>query len=209
MFTGIITNIASVKELSYSADQDLLIILETSNQNIERTLELGCSISCNGACLTLIKKALIKKIVNSELKILSLHFQASPETLAKTNIKNWKINDKINLEFALRMGDELGGHLVSGHVDDVTKIKDISAVNNDSWRFLIALTSDLAKFVAPKGSIVLNGVSLTVNEVFQDCFSVNIIKHTFENTNFSSAKIGDQINLEVDLIARYVKQMMS
>lgn len=197
MFTGIITHLATVKSLTSLSNQDLLITLELLNQNADRNFDIGCSISCNGVCLTLTEK-------KTEL----LSFQASPETLQKTNIKNWKINDKINLEFALRMGDELGGHLVAGHIDNVAMVKEIKAINQDSWQFLIALPQDLKKFVAPKGSVVLNGVSLTVNEVFDDSFGVNIIKHTFDHTNFSHLKIGDLLNLEVDLIARYLANLV-
>lgn len=197
MFTGIITHLATVKSLTSLSNQDLLITLELLNQNADRNFDIGCSIACNGVCLTLTEK-------KTEL----LSFQASPETLQKTNIKNWKINDKINLEFALRMGDELGGHLVAGHIDNVAMVKEIKAINQDSWQFLIALPQDLKKFVAPKGSVVLNGVSLTVNEVFDDSFGVNIIKHTFDHTNFSHLKIGDLLNLEVDLIARYLANLV-
>ncbi len=197
MFTGIITNIGAVQRLSYSSNQDLLITIELKDQ-INRNLETGCSIACNGACLTLIKK-----------ETSTLFFQASPETLRKTNIKDWQVGDKINLEFALKIGDELGGHLVSGHIDDVVKILKIKSVNNDSWKFSIELPKDLKKFIAPKGSVVLNGVSLTVNEVADNNFSVNIIKHTFDHTNFSNLKAGDHLNLEVDLIARYLDKLVT
>jgi riboflavin synthase len=203
MFTGIITNIGVVKNLSYLANQDLLIALELPHQ-IDRSLEIGCSIACNGVCLTL-----VKKIASNNSLIVGLEFQASSETLSKTNINHCKIGNKINLEFALRMGDELGGHLVAGHVDDVAKILEIQPINNDSWRFTIDLPQNLRKFIATKGSVVLNGVSLTVNEVFADTFSVNIIKHTFDNTNFSNLKIGDYLNLEVDLIARYLEKLIT
>ncbi len=204
MFTGIITNIGNVINLSHSSNQasnqasnqDLLIALEPSSQTIKRNLEIGCSVACDGICLTLVKK---------ETNIL--FFQASPETLNKTNIKNWQIGDKINLEFALRMGDELGGHLVAGHIDDMVAVQEIKAINNDSWQFSIELPRDLSKFITPKGSVVLNGVSLTVNEVFDNAFNVNIIRHTFDHTNFSNLKISDYLNLEVDLIARYLEKL--
>jgi len=202
MFTGIINHIGNVQNLSHYSNQDLLVTLELSEQ-INRNLEIGCSIACNGVCLTLVK------VVSGQFSVVSLEFQASPETLSKTNIKNWKIGDKINLEFALRMGDELGGHLVSGHIDDVVQVKKINLVNNDSWQFFIELSQNLKKFIAPKGSVVLNGVSLTVNEVLDDSFSVNIIKHTFDNTNFANLKAGDYLNLEVDLIARYLERLVN
>lgn len=197
MFTGIITHIGSVKKLSHLANQDLLIEIELNFPN-DRSFEIGCSIACNGICLTLVNK-------NST----TIFFQASPETLAKTNLKHWKINDKINIEFALRIGDELGGHLVSGHVDAKVKIKDIRQINSDSHKFTFEIPKDLKKFIAPKGSIVLNGVSLTINEVLENSFNINIIKHTFDHTNFSNLKIGDEVNLEVDLIARYLNQLMN
>ncbi|MES2676941.1 MAG: riboflavin synthase [Pseudomonadota bacterium] len=201
MFTGIITHIGIVQNLIYSSNQDLLITLNLPNQT-NRNLEIGCSIACNGVCLTL-----VKQVVSRESLVVSLEFQASLETLSKTNIKHWQIGDKINLEFALRMGDELGGHLVAGHIDDVVLIKKIKPINNDSWQFIIELPQNLKKFIAPKGSVVLNGVSLTVNEVSADSFSVNIIKHTFDHTNFSELKVDDFINLEVDLIARYLEKL--
>lgn len=196
MFTGIITNIGTVQNLVYSSNQDLLITINLSDQT-NRNLETGCSIACNGVCLTLVRQ-----------ELSNLFFQASAKTLSKTNIKNWQIGDKINIEFALRMGDELGGHLVAGHIDDVVRVRKINPVNNDSWHFIIELPQNLKKFIAPKGSVVLNGVSLTVNEVFADEFSVNIIKHTFDHTNFSNLKIGDYLNLEVDLIARYLEKLI-
>jgi riboflavin synthase len=195
MFTGIITHKAKVLGLSYLENQDLSITLEI-DKAINRNLEIGCSVACNGVCLTLIRQVM-----------KHLEFQASAETLSKTNIKNWQIGDLINIEFALRMGDELGGHLVSGHIDDVVLVKNIQKQNQDSTKFLIELPNQFKKFIAPKGSIVLNGVSLTINQVLDDCFSVNIIHHTFESTNFSNLKIGDKINLEIDMIARYLDKL--
>lgn len=195
MFTGIITHIAILQNLTKLKNQDLEIALELPKTN--RKLEIGCSIACNGVCLTLTKKT-----------AKTIFFQASKETLNKTNIKNWKIGDKINLEFALRMGDELGGHLVLGHVDKAIKVKQIKAANKDSKCFTFELPKDFKKFITPKGSVVLNGTSLTINEVLKNSFNVNIIKHTFAHTNFSELKIGDEVNLEIDLIARYLNQLV-
>ncbi len=197
MFTGIITNIGSITDLSYSSNQDLLIIIKSNKNPSNRNFELGCSIACNGICLTLVRQ-----------EFDYFYFQASSETLSKTNIKNWQIGDKVNLEFSLRMGDELGGHLVSGHIDSVAKVLEINQINADSRQFSIATPLALKKFITQKGSVVLNGVSLTVNEVFADKFMVNIIKHTFEHTNFVDLKIGDYLNLEVDLIARYLEKLI-
>ena len=201
MFTGIITHIANVKNISSLIDQDLLIGLELENRPIDRDIKIGCSISCNGICLTLVEKL-------SYHSRLLLNFQVSLETLNKTNIKNWKIGNKINLEFSLRIGDELGGNMVIGHIDDTSLVQKIKAINNDSWQFIIKTPKNLKKFIAPKGSIVLNGVSLTVNEVTDNIFSINIIKHTFNNTNFNKLKVGDYLNLEVDLIARHLDKLL-
>ena len=123
MFTGIVTNLANIENLTKNQDQDLLIRLSLLSKEItDRNLEIGCSVSCNGVCLTLIKK-------EEQGDLLFLDFQASKESILKTNIKYWQINDKINIEFALRAGDELGGHLVSGHIDDIVKIKSIEKID--------------------------------------------------------------------------------
>lgn len=213
MFTGIITHIGIVKNLAVAENKDLLITLELEGLAADRDFKIGSSIACNGVCLTLVShhSSLCHPHVGGDPDKNTLEFQASAETLDKTNIKHWQIGDKINLEFALKMGDELGGHLVSGHIDDVVKVVNIVPINNDSWKFEMTLPKDLKKFIAPKGSVVLNGVSLTVNEVLNDVFCVNIIKHTFDNTTFGAKcgalKIGNYLNLEVDLIARYLARL--
>ncbi len=204
MFTGIINNIGHIKTINKELNQDLIITIELPCQKNIQPPKIGCSIACNGICLTLVEIEFKENV--SEFWLLK--FQASPETVSKTNIKTWQINDKINLEFALKIGDELGGHLVSGHVDSVALVLEITAVNQDSWQFLISMPVNLTKFITPKGSVTLNGVSLTVNQVSEQNFSVNIIKHTFNHTNFSNLKIGDQINLEIDLIARYLEKLI-
>ena len=196
MFTGIITNIGIIEELKKSAKKDLLVKISAIKKEIKRKLEIGCSIACNGICLTLIKKEISEKRV-----IFS--FQASSETLNKTNLKNWKIGDLVNLEFALRVGDELGGHMTLGHIDGCAKIISIKQIE-DSWKFDFKAKKDLMKFIAKKGSITINGVSLTVNKVMGDSFSVNLIKHSMENTNFKNLSTNDFVNLEIDLLARYL-----
>lgn len=197
MFTGIVVDIAEIYSLKKNHKEDLLISLKITNKpNFDRKLEIGCSIACLGVCLTLIKKELLD---NCHI----LDFQASKETVNKTNISNWFEGKKINIEFALRVGDELGGHLVSGHVDDVVKILDITKVEQ-SHIFAFELKDNIKKFICQKGSVTLDGVSLTVNDVFPDRFFVNIIDHTFNNTNFHSLRSGDIVNLEIDQIARYV-----
>jgi riboflavin synthase len=199
MFTGIITHIGKVENIVSCKNHDLSISISIPNQNLNRNLDIGCSISCCGICLTLTKKT------NHQDSII-LSFEVSQETVEKTNISHWAKNQEINLEFSLRAGDELGGHLVSGHIDNTALINKISQID-DSYQFLIGIPPNLEKFICQKGSITLDGVSLTVNEVTNGEFSVNIIKHTFENTNFHSKKIGDRLNLEIDNIARYLQRL--
>ncbi len=194
MFTGIIKNIAQIKKIELSEDQDLLLAINV-NEKIDRNLEIGCSIANNGICLTLTKK-------QGNL----LFFQASKETLQVTTLNSWKVDDLVNIEFSLRLGDELGGHYVSGHVDGVAQIKKMKQVK-DSWKMQFSVKNTaLMQFLAKKGSVCLNGISLTVNEVFDNSFEVNIIKHTFENTNLQNIKIDDEVNLEIDLLARYINR---
>lgn len=201
MFTGIITNLAIVESVSRSKSQDLLLKISTAKNKIERKLEIGCSIACNGVCLTLIeKKIAAKKIVFS--------FQASNETCNKTTLKNWKVGQEINLEFALRMGDEFGGHMVLGHVDATAQIKDVARIK-DSHKFTFLAPKNLMKFISEKGSVTLDGTSLTVNEVKKNQFSVNVIAHTLANTAFKNATVGDLVNLEIDAIARYVARLIA
>ena len=209
MFTGIITNIGEVEELKFGAQKDLLVKISTK-KIIGRKLEIGCSIACNGVCLTLVKKEISsKKNPKKNLGKTLLHFQASKETLDKTNLKNWQNGELVNLEFALRFGDELGGHLVLGHVDGCVKIAAIKKIK-DSHKFTFAVKDKkLLKFIAPKGSVTLNGTSLTVNEVDGGKFTVNVISHTIENTAFQLAKVGDLVNLEIDMMARYLERLIA
>lgn len=194
MFTGIITNIATIKNIEFNENKDCLIAIKIDDEN-NRELKIGCSISNNGVCLTLIKK-------ESDL----LFFQASKESCDITTIKNWQINDKINIEFALRVGDEFGGHIVSGHVDDVAKLIEITEIQESKKMKFKLKNHDLMRYIAKKGSISIDGISLTVNEVFDDSFEVNIINHTFENTNLKYKNIDDEFNIEIDLLARYVNK---
>ena len=191
MFTGIITHLGKVSELKKNPKKDLLLKISVVGK-INRKLVIGCSIACNGICLTLI-----------EQKKSLLSFQASRETCEKTTLENWKIGEEINLEFALRAGDELGGHMVLGHVDGAAKILAIQQIK-DSKKFTFSTKKELMKFIAEKGSVTLNGASLTVNKVEKNSFSVNLIPHTIANTAFKNAAVNDFINLEIDVIARYV-----
>lgn len=196
MFTGIITNFGSINNLEKTQEKDLFLEISTQKDKVSRKLDIGCSISCNGICLTL-----IAKIENADQHLLQ--FQASNETCSKTTIANWQKNQLINLEFSLRAGDEFGGHMVSGHVDDKSQI--ISIIKNDqSHIFEFTIPRDLKKFIVKKGSIAIDGVSLTINEVKKTSFMINVISHTFENTIFQNYKTDDFVNLEIDTIARYI-----
>lgn len=197
MFTGIITHQAEIKSLEVSPKKDSSVCIAIKKNLVKRDLTIGCSIASNGICLTLIEQ----KIVDD---LLLLAFQASEETWHKTTLKNWHIGQKINLEFSLRVGDELGGHFVLGHVDDVGVVKNILAIK-ESWQFDFSTPINLRKFIAAKGSITINGTALTVNSVDNDVFSVNIIDHTMRHTTFELLKIGDEVNLEIDPLARYAK----
>lgn len=201
MFTGIISHQAIVKEIKIDAKKDALLQIKIKKNQIKRTLKIGCSIACNGICLTLIKK-------NINDNFLILDFEASKETCNKTTIQNWQKNQQINLEFAMKINDEFGGHLVQGHVDDLAIIESIKPIK-DSWEFIFSFQENLQKFIAKKGSITIDGTSLTVNEVDAKKFSVNIIKHTFENTIFKNYKKGDKVNLEIDSIARYLSNLLN
>jgi riboflavin synthase len=191
MFTGIIKDVGRVAELSPKADLEVLI----KSENPLSQLDMGASIACNGVCLTVIEFG-------------SHHFRVavSKETVDKTTLGDWKAGTRINLERALRMGDELGGHLVSGHIDGVASVVSLKP-EGDSVRYTFKAPVSLMPFVASKGSVALDGVSLTVNEVERETFGVNIIRHTREWTNFDDLVPGVRVNMEIDMLARYVHRM--
>lgn len=192
MFTGIITDLGQVRRLRRSELLDLTIATSFDTSAIP----IGASIACSGACLT---------VVAVEPGAFSA--QASAETLARTTLGAWEEGTPVNLEKSLRVGDELGGHLVVGHVDGLARVVERHP-EAESVRFVFEAPEELALFIAPKGSVALDGVSLTVNEVSGNRFSVNIIPHTLSCTNFAEAHPGQQMNLEIDLIARYVARLL-
>jgi riboflavin synthase len=192
MFTGIITDLGRVRRLWRGDLLDLTIATTFDTSAIP----LGASIGCSGACLT---------VVAVEPGAFSV--QASVETLACTTLGQWEVGTPVNLERPLRLGDELGGHLVLGHVDGVARIVE-RRPEAESVRFAFEAPKELVPFIAPKGSVALDGVSLTVNELAQDRFGVNIIPHTLSCTTFGRAQPGQQMNLEIDLIARYVARLL-
>ena len=192
MFTGIITDIGRVRAIEPGGDPRYTI--ETRHDTA--TIALGASIACSGACLTVVDKG------PGWFKV-----QVSAETLGLTTLGGWREGTRINLEFALKVGDELGGHILSGHVDGVGRIVTRGA-ENESVRYTIEVPPELARFIARKGSVAVNGVSLTVNEVEGNRFGVNIIPHTQAETTFGEAMAGDPVNLEIDMLARYVARLL-
>ena len=193
MFTGIIQDIGTVTGLVKSGDW--LLTIETKKLSLATTA-IGASIACSGACLTVIAKT-----------ANSFQVQASAETLNKTTMSRWQTGTRINLEPALRMGDELGGHLVTGHVDAVIALVS-KQKEGDSLRLQFEAPSEFARFIAAKGSAVIEGVSLTVNEVEGSRFGVNIIPHTQVETTLGALEVGDKANFEVDMIARYLDRLL-
>ena len=195
MFTGIITDVGRVASVSGSGDTRFEI--ETVYE--PDSIDLGASIACSGVCLTVIEKG------TRDCK----HWfavEASKETLDVTTAGNWQTGHSLNLERALKLGDELGGHIVSGHVDALAEIVNIRP-EGDSQRFTFRAPKDIMRFVAPKGSITLDGTSLTVNEVEGDTFGVNLISHTQSVTSWGASRAGDRVNLEIDVLARYVARL--
>lgn len=209
MFTGLISGVGTVREVTPIGDgRDARFTIAVPKDNPDWTgiggVKLGASIACSGCCLTVIER-------DEDCFVV----EVSGETLAMTTLGAWRPGAKVNLEASLKLGDELGGHLVSGHVDGVAEVvSQIPENGSTRWRFLVPPA--LAPFIAPKGSIAVNGVSLTVNEV-QDHgerrnateFGVNIIPHTAAHTNFSALRPGDRVNIEIDTLARYVARMQS
>lgn len=191
MFTGIITDIGEVRALEKRGDLRARIGTSYDTAGID----LGASIASDGVCLTVV-----------ELGPDWYDVEISAETVSKTNLGGWVEGKKVNLERALKVGDELGGHIVSGHVDGVAELVAMKD-EGDSTRFTFRAPEALAKFIAPKGSVALNGTSLTVNEVNGREFGINIIPHTKDVTTWGQAKVGDVINLEIDTLARYVARL--
>jgi riboflavin synthase len=195
MFTGIITAIGEVRSLTQlAAGADMHMVVATPWTDAA-AIPLGASIANSGVCLTVIDRG------DDWFAV-----QASAETLSKTTLGGWKIGTKINLERALKMGDELGGHVVSGHVDGVGRVIGRVA-DHGSTRWTFEVPTDIARFIAPKGSVAINGVSLTVNEVDGVRFGVNIIPHTAAHTTFGILAVDDAVNIEIDMLARYVARL--
>ncbi len=195
MFTGIITDIGTITAVEQRGD--LRVHISTGNPT--GNIAIGASISCSGVCLTVVARA------GNDFSV-----DVSGETQNCTAAGQWTAGRRLNLERALKVGDELGGHIVTGHVDAVGQIETIEP-QGDSLRFTITVPKDIAPFIAPKGSVCLDGVSLTVNTVTDTAtgasFTINLIPHTAAWTTFGTAKAGDEINIEIDVLARYLARM--
>ncbi|MEI4231907.1 riboflavin synthase [Roseovarius sp. D22-M7] len=191
MFTGIITDTGHVRSVEQRGDRRARI----GTGYDTGTIAIGASIACDGACLTVV-----------DLGPDWFAVDVSAETLAKTNLSEWQAGKRVNLERALRVGDELGGHIVAGHVDGLAEVVGLRD-DGDSTRVTLRAPRDLAKFIAPKGSVALNGTSVTVNDVDGTDFGINFIPHTKEVTTWGDVAIGNQVNLEIDTLARYVARL--
>ena len=194
MFTGLVSDVGQVRHVEKRGDTHIVI----STHYDVGTWDMGASVACAGVCLTVVDKGTSKD--------RWFAVTASGETVSKTTIGRWKVGEAVNLERPLRVGDELGGHIVSGHVDGMAEVVRI-APDGESIRMTFEAPKALARFIAEKGSIALDGVSLTVNEVDGARFGVNFIPHTASVTNFGQLKPGAKVNLEVDMLARYVARL--
>jgi riboflavin synthase len=195
MFTGIVTDVGRIRHVEKRGDTHVVI---GTNFDLG-TVEIGASIACAGVCMTVVDKGTGKENWFA--------VTASGETLSKTTLGAWKAGDPVNLERPMRVGDEFGGHIVTGHIDGVAEIKNV-APEGESTRVTFEVPIALSRFVAPKGSVALDGVSLTVNEVDGTRFGVNLIPHTLKVTTFGRIKPGMKVNFEVDLMARYVARLV-
>lgn len=194
MFTGIITDMGTITAIDRRGG-DVRFTIETAFDMAQ--IALGASIACAGCCLTVVETGDDWFAVD-----------VSQESFSKTTLGFWEVGSRVNLEQSLKMGDELGGHLVSGHVDGVAEILSITP-EGGSHRLKIRVPEEFAKYIAPKGSVALDGISLTVNEVEGAIFGVNIIPHTWEVTTLGKAEAGTRLNFEVDLLARYVARQVA
>lgn len=192
MFTGIISDVGQVRAIVAGGEPTYRIATRRGTED----LAIGASVACSGVCLTVIDKASDWFAV-----------QVSAETCARTTLGDWQVGSRVNLERALRAGDELGGHLLTGHVDTVAAVRD-QRQEGDSRRLVIEVPEPFEQGIAAKGSVALDGVSLTVNEIAGRRFGVNLIPHTLAHTTFDTIAVGDRVNLEIDILARYVARLL-
>ena len=195
MFTGIVSDIGEIVSVDPGGKAgDRRFVIATRHDMTP--IAIGASIACSGCCLTVVEKGAGRFAV-----------EVSAESLDKTHLGDWTVGSRLNLELSLKLGDELGGHLVYGHVDGVGKVVSLTP-EGGSVRFVFEAPPELARFVAAKGSVAIDGISLTVNEVDGNCFGVNVISHTQAVTTLGQTRVGQRVNLEVDMLARYVARLL-
>ena len=192
MFSGIIEKIGEVHEFEVSNDKSYIAI---AIDNSDLLLKIGDSVAINGVCLTITK-----------IKDHLFYYDLSPETLALTSLKNLSVNDFVNIEYPLTLNKFISGHITTGHVDTIGIIKSLQKII-DSWEVVVELESDILKYIIHKGSITIDGVSLTVNKLDNNLVYLMIIPHTFENTIFKNYKIGQKVNIEVDYITKHLEKL--
>jgi riboflavin synthase len=197
MFTGIVSDMGSVVRVTEGNDVRRISIASGYEP---ASITVGASINCAGVCLTVIEVAQGRRGAVFDV-------EAAPETLSLTNARDWKVGTRINLERALRAGDELGGHIVAGHVDGLAEIISREEFG-DTTRFGFRIPHEFARYIAPKGSVSLDGTSLTVNGVNGDTFDCHLIPHTLKVTTWGDRQVGDKVHFEIDTIARYVARMV-
>ena len=192
MFSGIIEKLAQVHEFEVSNDKSYIVLVI---DNSDLPLKIGDSVAVNGVCLT------IAKIENH-----LFYYDLSPETLSLTSLKDLSVNDSVNIEYPLTLNKFISGHITTGHVDSIGIIKSLQKII-DSWEVVVEVKSDILKYIIHKGSITIDGVSLTVNKLDNNLIDLMIIPHTFENTIFKNYKIGQKVNIEVDYITKHLEKL--
>ena len=198
MFTGIVSHIGKIENITHPSDWELSVKIENNKHSSDFNsddLLIGASVSCSGICLTLKKR-----------RESILFFDVSDETVSKTNFLEWKVGDFINLEKSLKVGDEIGGHFVYGHVDTTATVKEIKQING-SFKVVFSVNKNFLKYFAPKGSVTIDGVSLTINEIKDKTFAVNIVPFTWDNTSFKNYILDTIVNVEIDILARYLERI--
>ena len=195
MFTGIISDVGTVQLVTQRGDKSFKITTAYDPASVD----IGASIACSGPCLTVVAKG-------GRAGDAWFSVDVSPETMEKSTAASWAVGTRLNLERPLKVGEEIGGHIVSGHVDGIGEVLQVKP-EGDHTRIVIRPPKPLGKFIAPKGSIALDGISLTVNEVERDTFGVNIIPHTAKVTTWGALKPGDKVNIEIDMLARYLARL--
>jgi len=194
MFTGIVEDIGKINHIYKGVKENTYTI--TLNKIDKNTLGIGESIAVNGVCLTIVS-----------LDEKSFKVDASHETLNRTNLSNLKVNSRVNLERALEVGRRLGGHIVNGHVDEVAEVMEINPVG-ESVEFWFRAPEEIMKYLVKKGSVAIDGISLTINEISGGRFSVNIIPHTQAETNINRLEVGGKVNIECDILGKYVEKLL-